>query len=252
MRLAVVPALAALLLAAVVVVAQQAEKPPAEVKYTEIKYSADTSSYRWDGEDRIIALKGNVKFVQGDTTVTADKADYRESTKTAQVSGNLKITDPQTDATGELCTVNFQDKKAMLTGKVHMTARPKLKPKPENPAANNKPKPVSAEWKDEVVVTCDKIEYFYKEKRAEATGTLKIVQKNRIITADAGTYLGKEEIVKLTGNIQAKDEKEKHTFSAPKVTVSLKQDDEWVEAEKATGTFYIKDEESPAEGTSKQ
>lgn len=242
------PALA-LLLAAVAVVAQQAPKPAPEPKYTEIKYSADTSSYRWDGEDRIIALKGNVKFVQGDTTVTADKADYRESTKTAQVSGNLKITDPQTDATGDLCTVNFQDKKAVLSGKVQMTARPK--PKPEKPAADNKPKSLASEWKDEVVITCDKIEYFYKEKRAEATGSLKIVQKNRTITADAGTYLGKEEIVKLSGNIQAKDEKEKHTFSAPKVTVSLKQDDEWIEAEKATGTFYIKDEEPAPEAPAK-
>jgi len=233
----------ALLLAAVVL-AQQAEKPAAEPKYTEINYSADTSSYRWDGEDRIIALKGNVKFVQGDTTVIADKVDYRESTKTAQVSGNLKITDPQNTITGDTCTVNFQEKKAVLTGNVRMTARPKPKPKPET-AADDKPKSIKSEWTDEAVVTCDKIDYYYKEKRAEATGNLKIVQKNRVVTADSGTYLGKEEIVKLVGNIQAKDEKEKHTFSAPKVTISLKDGDEWMEAEKATGTFYIKEEEQP-------
>jgi lipopolysaccharide assembly outer membrane protein LptD (OstA) len=224
------------------VVAQQAEKPPAEPKYTEIKYSADTSSYRWEGDDRVIALKGNVKFTQGDTTVTADKVDYRESTKTAQMSGNLKITDPQSTTTGDTCTVNFEQKKATLTGNVRMAARPK--PRQAEPA-DAKVKPLKAEWKDEMVVTCDKIDYFYKEKRAESAGNLKIMQKDRVITADAATYLGKEEIVKLSGNIQAKDEKKKHTFSAPKVTVSLKDGDEWIEAENASGTFYVKDEEAP-------
>ena len=86
------------------------------------------------------------------------------------------------------------------------------------------------------VVTCDKIDYFYKEKRAESAGNLKIVQKDRVdYPADAATYLGKDEIVKLTGNIQANDEKKKHTFSAPKVTISLKDDDEWMEAEERLG-----------------
>ncbi len=252
-RLAAV--LVVLLLAAVMVVAQQAAKAPAEPKYTEIKYSADASSYRWEGDDRIIVLKGNVKFVQGDTVVTADRVDYRESTKTAQVSGNLKITDPQCDATGDACTVNFQEKKAVLTGHVRMTARPKQKPKQEQPAAD-KPKTLRSEWKDEVVITCDKIEYFYKEKRGESAGNLKIVQKDRVLTADSATYLGKEEILKLAGNIQAKDEKKKHSFSAPKVTVSLKENEEWIEAEKASGTFYVKDEdeetETPAETPSTQ
>lgn len=243
---AIVPALAALLLAAVAVVAQQAAKPAAEPKYTEIKYSADASSYKWVGDDRIIALKGNVKFVQGDTVVIADKVDYRESTKTAQASGNLKITDPQSVSTGDACTVNFEQKKATLTGNVRMAARPK--PKQAKPA-DDKSKSLKAEWKDEVVVTCDKIDYFYKEKRAEAAGNLKIVQKDRVLTANTATYLGKEEIVKLSGSIQAKDEKKKHNFSAPKVTVSLKDGDEWIEAEQASGTFYVKDEdeEAPAE-----
>lgn len=238
---AAVLACAALLLGAVIVVAQQAAKEPAEPKYTEIKYSADASSYRWDGSDRIIVLKGNVKFVQGDTVVTADNVDYRESTKTAKATGNLKITDPQCVGTGDVCTVNFQQKSALLTGNVRMTAKPK--PKAEKPADADKVKPLSSEWKDEIVVTCDKIEYFYKEKRAEASGNLKFVQKERVLTADAATYLGKEEIVKLVGNVKGKDDKDKHSFSAPKVTASLKEGAEWVEAEKATGTFYVKDEE---------
>ena len=45
--------------------AEQADpKKPAEPKYTEIKYSADQSSYRWQENDRILVLTGSVKFVQ--------------------------------------------------------------------------------------------------------------------------------------------------------------------------------------------
>lgn len=230
----------ALMLVAVAVVAQQPARTLPEPKYTEIKYSADASSYRWEGDDRVISLKGNVKFIQGDTTVTADKADYREKTKAAVIVGNLKIADPQTTVTGEQCTVNFEAKTAALTGKVSMVARPKSKPEAPADDAN---KSLKSEWKDEAVVTCDKIEYFYKEKRAEASGNLKIVQKNRVITADAATYLVKEEILKLAGNIQARDDQERHSFSAPKVTVSLKEGEEWIEAEGASGTFHVKDED---------
>lgn len=237
----------ALALAAVAVVAQQPAKPPAEPKYTEIKYSADASSYRWEGDDRVISLKGNVRFIQGDTTVTADKADYQEKTKTAVISGSLKIADPQTTITGEQCTVNFEAKTAALIGKVRMVTKPKSKPDKPADDAN---KSLKSEWKDEAVVTCDKVEYFYKEKRAEASGNLKIVQKNRVITADAATYLVREETLKLAGNIQAVDDKEKHSFSAPKVTVSLKEGDEWIEAEGASGTFQVKDEDEPAAASS--
>ncbi len=76
-----------------------------------------------------------------------------------------------------------------------------------------------------------------------------VVQKTRTVTADSATYAGKEEIVQLVGNVKGRDEEEKHTFSSPKVTISLKEDDEWIEAEKATGSFYVKEEEEsePAE-----
>jgi lipopolysaccharide assembly outer membrane protein LptD (OstA) len=71
-----------------------------------------------------------------------------------------------------------------------------------------------------------------------------MVQKTRTLTADSATYNGKDEIVQLVGNVKGSDEKERHSFSAPKVTISLKKDDEWIEAEKATGAFYVKEEES--------
>jgi len=224
---------------------QDAAPPkPAEPKYTEVKYSADSTSYRWDGEDRVAVLTGSVKFVQGDTTMLADRVEYREKTKTAEATGTLKIYDERNTITADLCTISFEEKKGTLTGNVRMIAKPKPKKEPESDDKTNaEPRSLSSEWKDEAVITCEKVEYYYKSKRALLSGDLKVVQKNRVVTADTATYLGKEDRVELVGNVKGEDEKEKHSFSAPRVTISLKEDDEWIEAEKATGTFYVKEEE---------
>ena len=232
----------ALVLLTALLAAQQAAAPK-EPKYTEVKYSADMSSYKWEGEDRILVLKGNVKFVHDDTTLTADKVDYRESTRTAVATGNMTIKDDQNTITGDDCTVNFKEKKSSINGHVKMIAKPK-------PAATDtsKPKDLKSEFKDEAVITCEKVDYFYKEKRGVVSTPLTITQKNRVVTADSAIYLGKEETVQLVGNVKGKDEKEKHSFEAPKVTMSLNDEDQWIEAEKATGSFYVKEEEEqPAE-----
>jgi lipopolysaccharide assembly outer membrane protein LptD (OstA) len=239
----------ALALLSALLAAQQAAAPK-EPKYTEVKYSADMSSYKWEGEDRILVLKGNVKFVHDDTTLTADKVDYRESTRTAVATGNMTIKDDQNTITGDDCTVNFKEKKGSITGHVKMVVKPKPKPAVTD---SSKPKDLKSEFKDEAVIACDKVDYFYKEKRAVISTPLTITQKSRVVTADSATYLGKDEIVQLVGNVKGKDEKEKHSFEAPKVTMSLNDEDQWIEAEKATGSFYVKEEtEQPAEKPAEQ
>ncbi len=239
----------AVVLISAVLMAQQAQTTkPAQPKYTEVKYEADQSSYKWIGDDRVLALTGHVKFVQGDTTLYADKVDYRESTRTATASGNLKIYDDQNTITGETCAVDFKAKKGTLSGNIVLVAKPK--PKPAGQTASNS-KAIKDQWKDEVTITCDKAEFYYKEKRAVVPGPLKMVQKTRTVTAESGTYNGKEEIVQLVGNVKGNDEKDRHSFTAPSVKISLKKDNEWIQAEKATGSFYIKDEDEsqPAETT---
>lgn len=226
------------LLASIVSFAQQADPAkPTEPKYTEVKYSADASSYRWEGEDRILALTGNVKFTQGDTTIQADKVEYREAPRTAVAVGNLKIFDNRNNITGDTATISFKEKRCVISGSVRVLAKPK--PKPADATA----KPGKTEWKDETTIACEKIDYLYKEKKAVIPSAVTIVQKTRTITADSATYNGKDEVLMLAGNVKGRDEKERHTFTAPKVTVSLKDDNQWVEAEKATGSFYVKEEE---------
>lgn len=209
-----------------------------EPEYMEIKYSADVTSYRWESQDEILILKGNVKFAQGNMTLLADRVEYRKSNQTAIASGNLKITDDQTTITAESCIVNFKDKKGTLSGNVRMVSKPK--PKDSENADNTS---LKSQWKDEIIITCQKVDYDYKLKKAAIPGPLSINQKDRTLTADSGTYFVAEERALLVGNVVGKDEKEKHTFAGQKVAVSLKAGDEWIEVEKASGTFYVKEEQ---------
>ncbi|MHB1001111.1 MAG: LptA/OstA family protein [Armatimonadota bacterium] len=239
---------AAIILLAAVIIYAQADAKKAAPKYTEVRYSADATSYRWEGDDRILVLSGNVKFVQGDTVLVADKVDYRESTRTASAAGKLRIYDDLNSITGDKCTVFFKDKKGTITGSVHMIAKPK--PKADEDADS---KSLKSQIKDETNLDCSAIDYFYKEKRAVLSSPVKVVQKDRTVTADNAVYLGNDEIIELAGNVKGNDEKDKHNFTSPKVRISLKDTDQWIEAEKATGTFYIKDDEEepvPAEKTS--
>ena len=225
---------------AVVIYAQQSDvKKPEAPKYTEVKYSAENLSYKWEGQDKILVLTGNVKFIQGDTVLAADKVDYRESTRTASASGNLRIYDNQNTITSTLATVYFKDKKGTLTGNVVM----KVKPKPSTNTPTEK-KTLQDEIKDEATITCDSLDYFYKDKRAVVPKAVKIEQKTRVVTADSGVYIGADEIVELNGNVKGSDEKEKYNFTSPKVRVSLKDTNQWIEAEKASGSFFVKDEEA--------
>jgi lipopolysaccharide assembly outer membrane protein LptD (OstA) len=209
-----------------------------EPKYTEVHYSADVTSYRWVDNNETLILRGNVTFTQGDMTLTADKVEYQKNSQTATASGNLKITDNRITITADSCSVNFKEKKGILAGNVCITSIPKQK---SNTTSNKNTLKSNLEGK--TVITCQSVEYYYKSKKAVIPTPLTIVQENKTVTADSGTYFVDEERALLIGNVKGIDEKRKHSFTGQKVTVSLKEGDEWIEIEKASGTFYIKEEQ---------
>lgn len=241
MKKALLLLLSTVFICTVVFAQKPEEKKQAEPKYTEIKYEADTYSYKWAGDNRILTLSGHVKFMHGDTVMEADKIDYMEETKTADASGNLRIHDERNVVTGDKCSIDFNKKKVVIEGGVNVLAKPK--PKTE---AKDEKKSIKSEIKDEINMACSKLEYFYKDKKGTAFGPLTITQKDRVITADKAEYT--DELLRIIGNVKANDNKDKHSLTASQMTISLKDDNEWVEAEKASGTFYIKEEEEkPAE-----
>src|SRR4051794_8175057 len=71
------------------------------------------------------------------TTMHADKWHLNEKVKTAVATGNLKMTDPQADATGTQADIDYNKGKRILvlTGDVVILVKPK-KPKDAQPPPN--------------------------------------------------------------------------------------------------------------------
>jgi len=224
--------------------AQEQKPPPQQPDYKDVTLKADLVRRNW-GAQKTVLLTGNVVISQGDTVIKSDKIEYDEDTQIAKSPGPLSITDPDNDIKGDSGIAYLKQRRGSIDGNVKLLTKPNQKP-----GATEK----SAEWRDPVTVTCDTLEYLYKQKQATAAGHLKMLQKDRTITADKAVYLVKDERMTLTGAVQGSDEKGQTMSAGGKVTISLKEGDEWMEMEQASGTFKVKSEEeteTPAPPTGK-
>jgi lipopolysaccharide assembly outer membrane protein LptD (OstA) len=217
----------------------QDQKPAGEPDYKDVSLKADLVKRNW-GAKKMVFLTGNVVITQGDTVIKSDKIEYDEDTQIAKSPGQISITDPDNDIRGDSGIAYLKQRRGSLDGNVKLITKPKQKT-----GATDK----SAEWRDPVTVTCNTIEYLYKQKQATASGNLKMLQKERTVMADKAVYLVKDERMTLTGNVHGSDEKGQSMTAGGKVTVSMKEGDEWIEMEQAAGTFKVKSEEEPAPTT---
>lgn len=235
-----VVAIAVLALAAVALICglglAQEQKPASEPDYKDVSLKADLVKRNW-GAKKMVFLTGNVVISQGDTVIKSDKIEYDEDAQIATSPGPISITDPDNDIRGNSGIAFLKQRRGSLDGNVKLITKPK-----QRAGATDK----SPEWRDPVTVTCNTIEYLYKQKQATASGNLKMLQKERTVMADKAVYLVKDERMTLTGNVHGSDEKGQTMTAGGKVTVSMKEGDEWIEMEQAAGAFKVKSEEEPA------
>jgi len=231
------------LLVAVGIGAQQPQQPPKSAAGSDAKQledvlgRADVMKTQWGSKNVTrVLMKGNVKFTYKDTTMTCDEATYTDDrnarSKIAVVPGKINITSPDCDLTGDKGSADFNKKLVVLEGNVTMLARPK--PSDENAD----PESVKAKLSQPTTITCPRLEYLYGDKIATATGGVTFKQEKRSGSAQKAVYDSKKELLVLTGDVKGTDE-DGQTFSAPKVTISLKKGDEWMEAENASASFKI-------------
>lgn len=219
--------------------AQQPQKPEPAAKSSEQGWSkvdggADYWKKSW-GKQKVTLMKGHVKFVHKDTTLTSDTIEYDEVTKIAVSPGAVNITNPECDIKGVKGTAYFNKKLGVIEGDVVMFVKPK-KTEDDKAAKDDNS---AAKFKAPTTITCDKLEYFYKDKIASATGGVVFKQDKRTAVADKAVYDQNKELLTLTGHIKGTDE-DGQTFSAPgKVIMSLKKGDEWIEAPNANASFKI-------------
>jgi|GEM_PF-1549553 len=216
---------------------------PAPAKEPEFdSYEVVAPKAVWKEPGKVGRLYGGFTIKQGDTVLRAQEAEYNQTAGTAIATGGVSVTDPQVSVTADRMTVDMNAKKAVLQGAVRVVAKPKQSDA-QDPA---KQKGLRREFREPVLITCTNLEYYYKQKRAIASGNLRFVQGKRTFAADTCLYFQKQETAVLTGNVQGVDEKGQ-TYQANAIKLVLKEDDESVEAERFHGVFKVKREEGTEE-----
>ncbi len=228
------------------------QKPDAKSKETKKKETAtidaDTVKSVWGDQKRVLAT-GNVVITQGDTVFKSDQVEYLKTEGTATSPGKFNVTNPQCDLTATKGTAFLNKKLALAEGNVVMLLKPKEEEKPAKPTDEEDAR---AKLTRDTTITCDRMEYFYKAKIASAAGKVVFTQNvpidpksaeensgKRVAHADKAVYDQNQEVITLTGNVDATDEKGQ-TFSTPgKVVISIKKGNEWMEAEKARATIKV-------------
>lgn len=222
--------------------AQQTDKP-APTKGKDV-VNIDGDKWKWHGGDDKSAytITGHVVVRHGDTTVTADKAEYDEKSKVVVVDTNVKIVDGENVITGDKATTFLNDRKNVIEGHVRLVGTPKKSSSAKDPATP------SAKMREPTTITCDKLEYLYRKKIATVEGNLKITQKDRVLVGSRGVYDVNQELVTLTGGVKVTDEKGQ-TFSSPgDLRASLKEGSEWIESGSGSASLKVDlDEEKDKE-----
>ena len=201
-------------------------------------YEVEAPKAWWKEPGRVGRLIGGVVIRQGDTVIRVQEAEYNQEASTATAAGGVTITDPEAQITADRLSVDMKAKKAVLEGAV----RAVIKPKRREANGGTSEKGLRQKLREETVITCSRLEYWYKQKRAVVDGGLKLVQGERQFSAQRCLYFHKERTALLTGGVEGVDEKGQ-SYKADVIKLVLKEDDESVEAEGFHGTFKVKSAE---------
>lgn len=192
----------------------------------------------------------------GDTTITADRAEQDIEAQIIRAQGNLRVTDPRVDITADRLTIELKEKRALLEGNVQIVVKPKEDTSAPPPAEESRS--LRTEMRQPVQITCDRAENLYQKKVITLSGNLKMVQllkesgKTRTLTAQKAVYNSRTEQVQLVGEVHGVDEKGQE-FTAPEMLVSVKEGDEWLRIDQpGRMVILVEEEEEAAEETPAQ
>ena len=182
-----------------------------EKKETVVNISADNVIY--DKSTDKMVFEGNVIITQEDITLTAQEADFDVDKKIGDIKGNIKLVQNDITITGETLKAFLNDKKYIFQEKVILVQERKDKEEKE----------------DNITWNCNNLEIFTDTQDLTATGEVKILKKDYIITAEGAVYNDKEQKITLTTKVRIEEESGR-----------------WITGDKAV--FYIDSERLEVEG----
>lgn len=200
---------------------QESEKLTPPEKPLEPKDSNDQDYYPYGKLMRrdltkqgiLYTLTGDAQLSHKDVKFLSDTVLYNYDTRIASAPGKLRIEDPQNTLTGNSGVAYYKKelRYADLTGDVKIIARPKQ----DDPKATVNS--LRKEFKSPVTITCDKLRYWWKQKRGFTDTNVKITfthkDKNWTITGGSLEYFGDTERALLKGNVVAVNDKGERILS---------------------------------------
>jgi lipopolysaccharide assembly outer membrane protein LptD (OstA) len=223
---------------------EAAPSKPAGEKKTHDVYLEHADRMRRDERTGDVTVAGNpVVLKHEEGTFTAREITFNEKTKLGSAAGAPTFKDPETQATGDRLEFDFDKRLAVFTGHVTLVAeRKKKSEKPAEESGKEDTQKIEAYAAKPTTITCDRLEYYYREKRAVAAGHVKAVQERGTAEAERATYLVDDELLVAAGNVRMRTD-EDETFRCDKITISLKEN--WMEAEgQVASHFKVTEEEA--------
>lgn len=204
---------------------------------SEVKAKGDQMTAEETPQGTLLTANGNLTFSSDDMTLVTAKALWNDTTKVATSPGKLTMTDPENTLTGNTGTAFYRTKDAKIRGNVVINTRPK----PNTSPAEGSPRRA---FNAPAVITCESVDYNWRSKVAVATGNLKLVQKDRTVTADKCIFEGKQDRVTLEGNVVYTKGDGKQSGKAKKVVIIITEGKEKFTAyEVPEAKFTVEDEE---------
>ncbi|MBV9849727.1 MAG: hypothetical protein JO250_08665, partial [Armatimonadetes bacterium] len=230
-----IAALAGVVLAAV----SPPAAPAAPQSRHDVIYDAGASS--WLSAPHVVQMSQGVKFNQDDAWLETDAAivnlDDEQHALNAESRAPVHLWDSQNDLTGQHGYIDFTKHLATVQDKITLVVKP-------GPRNTNAPKgSLRGRFKDPATMTCEKMIYDYRRKFGQVPGPLTIRQKDRVLTADSGTYDGRVQIVILNGHVRGHDRD--NVVSASHVIVGIREGDEFIKVDVPMhGAFRVKPDDS--------
>ncbi len=210
----------------------QAAAPPADDK---LHFAGSGSSFYSDNNS-VLTIDGPVVITKGSVTMRTVGVIYNQKTQIATAQSPVTINDNQNTLTGTHGSLNVGNHVATLTGDVHMSAVP---------AANPGKSAVNAQANQPTNLVCNHLTYNYRTKLADADGNLKVLQKDRTVTADTGHYDVNAQLITMHGDVDGRSTDGKH-LHAPEAVVSVNPADEWIQVKgPITYEFTVSDQDNP-------
>lgn len=188
-----------------------AQEEKKETEESVVNIQADNVIY--DKSTDKMVFGGNVIITQEDITLTAQEADFDVDKKIGQIKGDIKLVQSDITITGETLEAFLNDKRYIFQGKVILVQERKDEEDKE----------------DNITWNCNNLEIFTDTQDLTATGEVKILKKDYIITAEKAVYNDKEQKITLTGRVRIEEEAGR-----------------WITGDKAV--FYIDSERLEVEG----